>query len=163
MWIRGPQLCSGEWVDAATGSEPPVPPAGWRGPGGPTIAEKAFDLDYDVERIFRFVADEIQYDPYAGVLRGAYQYFRPEDSAIAQADLLIAAIRRDLLPKIKAFLENGAAAGPLRRSRFGLRSTAGKACRRRLARPGSAPAIPAGRPRRIGTSSVGPSGVGWSR
>jgi lysozyme len=30
-----------------------------------------------------------------GVLRGAYQYFRPEDSAIAQADLLIAAIRRD--------------------------------------------------------------------
>ncbi len=30
-----------------------------------------------------------------GVLRGAYQYFRPEESAIAQADLLIAAIRRD--------------------------------------------------------------------
>jgi lysozyme len=30
-----------------------------------------------------------------GVLRGAYQFFRPEESAIAQADLLIAAIRRD--------------------------------------------------------------------
>lgn len=30
-----------------------------------------------------------------GVLRGAYQYFRPEESAIAQADLLIAAVRRD--------------------------------------------------------------------
>ena len=30
-----------------------------------------------------------------GVMRGAYQYFRPEESAIAQADLLIAAIRRD--------------------------------------------------------------------
>lgn len=31
----------------------------------------------------------------AGLLRGAYQYFRPEESAIAQADLLIAALRRD--------------------------------------------------------------------
>lgn len=31
----------------------------------------------------------------ARVLRGAYQYFRPEESAIAQADLLIAAVRRD--------------------------------------------------------------------
>ena len=30
-----------------------------------------------------------------GILRGAYQYFRPEESAIAQADLLIAALRRD--------------------------------------------------------------------
>jgi len=30
-----------------------------------------------------------------GVLRGAYQYFRAEESAIAQADLMIAAIRRD--------------------------------------------------------------------
>ena len=30
-----------------------------------------------------------------GVMRGAYQYFRPEESAIAQADLLIAAVRRD--------------------------------------------------------------------
>lgn len=30
-----------------------------------------------------------------GVLRGAYQYFRPDESAVAQADLLIAAIRRD--------------------------------------------------------------------
>ena len=30
-----------------------------------------------------------------GVLRGAYQFFRPEESAIAQADLMIAAIRRD--------------------------------------------------------------------
>lgn len=30
-----------------------------------------------------------------GVLRGAYQYFRPDQSAIAQADLLIASIKRD--------------------------------------------------------------------
>ncbi len=31
----------------------------------------------------------------AGILRGAYQYFRPEQSAIAQADLMIATLRRD--------------------------------------------------------------------
>ncbi len=31
----------------------------------------------------------------AGILRGAYQFFRPEESANAQADLLIAAIARD--------------------------------------------------------------------
>ena len=31
----------------------------------------AGDLEYDVERIFRFVADEVRYEPYEGILRGA--------------------------------------------------------------------------------------------
>jgi lysozyme len=31
----------------------------------------------------------------AGLLRGAYQYFRPDESAIAQADLVIRALARD--------------------------------------------------------------------
>jgi hypothetical protein len=35
------------------------------------IDELAASLDYDVERILRFVADEIAYEPYPGVLRGA--------------------------------------------------------------------------------------------
>jgi lysozyme len=30
-----------------------------------------------------------------GILRGAYQYFRPDENAVAQADLLIDAIKRD--------------------------------------------------------------------
>jgi lysozyme len=30
-----------------------------------------------------------------GILRGAYQYFRPEENAVTQADILIAAIKRD--------------------------------------------------------------------
>jgi len=45
-----------------------------------------------------------------GVLRGAYQYFRPDDSAVAQADLLIAAIRLDpgeLPPVIDVELDGG--------------------------------------------------------
>lgn len=37
----------------------------------PAVAQKAADLEYDVTAIFRFVADEIQYDPYLGNLRGA--------------------------------------------------------------------------------------------
>jgi hypothetical protein len=35
------------------------------------IEQLAFDLEYDTERMFRFVADEIHYDAYAGALRGA--------------------------------------------------------------------------------------------
>lgn len=35
------------------------------------LAELALSLGFEVERIFRFVADEIRYEPYAGILRGA--------------------------------------------------------------------------------------------
>lgn len=35
------------------------------------IADLALDLEFDVEKIFRFVSDEIRYEPYAGILRGA--------------------------------------------------------------------------------------------
>jgi len=35
------------------------------------IGELAASLDYDLGRIFRFVADEIRYEPYVGILRGA--------------------------------------------------------------------------------------------
>lgn len=38
---------------------------------GPTVASKAAELGYDVEKIFRFVADEVRYEAYSGALRGA--------------------------------------------------------------------------------------------
>jgi lysozyme len=47
----------------------------------------------------------------AGLLRGAYQFFRPEESSIAQADVLIAALRRDpgeLPPVIDVEVTGGA-------------------------------------------------------
>jgi hypothetical protein len=40
-------------------------------PGTSTVDDKAFELEYDIERIFRFVADEVQYEAYPGILRGA--------------------------------------------------------------------------------------------
>ena len=46
----------------------------------------------------------------AGIMRGAYQYFRPDESAIAQADVLIAALQRDrgeLPPVIDVESEGG--------------------------------------------------------
>jgi len=35
------------------------------------IGDLALSLDYDVDRIFRFVTDDIRYEPYPGILRGA--------------------------------------------------------------------------------------------
>jgi hypothetical protein len=35
------------------------------------ITDLASQLDFDVDRIFRFVSDEIRYEPYVGILRGA--------------------------------------------------------------------------------------------
>src|SRR5262245_43970941 len=39
-------------------------------PAPPDLAGLAALLDYDIQKIFRFVADEIRYEPYAGILRG---------------------------------------------------------------------------------------------
>ncbi len=59
---------AGNQIDAT----PPVVPKPGAGPSyGPTVATKAAELDYDVDRIFRFVADDVRYEPYAGALRGA--------------------------------------------------------------------------------------------
>lgn len=61
------------------------------------IEELAFALDLDVESIFRFVADEVRYDAYSGVLRGAKGTLwglagNSADQALLLADLLRAAL-----------------------------------------------------------------------
>ena len=63
----------------------------------PAIKQKAFDLEYDVEQIFRFVADEVQYEPYAGALRGSKGAMlglagNSVDKSLLLADLLTEAL-----------------------------------------------------------------------
>ncbi len=65
---------------------------------GPSPERIAAALDYDVERIFRFVADEVRYDPYPGILRGATGTLwgragNAADQAVLLAQLLRAAGR----------------------------------------------------------------------
>jgi hypothetical protein len=56
------------------GPEVPVPttePALLQPAPAPTVADLAASLGWDVEAMFRFVADDIDYEPYNGSLRGA--------------------------------------------------------------------------------------------
>ncbi|MFN8518764.1 MAG: transglutaminase domain-containing protein [Chloroflexota bacterium] len=50
------------------------------------------DLDFDTQRIFRYVADEIAYDPYAGAMRGATGTFRSRAGSAADQALLLASM-----------------------------------------------------------------------
>jgi hypothetical protein len=56
------------------------------------IDDLAFSLDYDTERIFRFVADEIWYEPYGGLLRGAAGTLESRAGNSADKALLLAAL-----------------------------------------------------------------------
>lgn len=64
-----------------------------------SVAELARSLEYDANRIFRFVSDQILYEPYAGVLRGAQATLdgRAGNSA-DQAVLLAALLDASLIP-----------------------------------------------------------------
>jgi hypothetical protein len=64
---------------------------------GPTVADKAADLRYDLNALFRFVADEVEYDPYEGALRGANgTYWGLAGNSVDQA-LLLAALLDEAL------------------------------------------------------------------
>ena len=56
------------------------------------IADLALELDYDLDAIFRFVADEIAYEPYPGILRGALGTLQARAGNSADKALLLAAL-----------------------------------------------------------------------
>ncbi|MGC4105502.1 MAG: hypothetical protein QM753_03990 [Thermomicrobiales bacterium] len=68
----GSGLVAGASAQTDIAATPPSPPsaAAERVSYGPTVASKAAELGFDLDRIFRFVAGEVRYEPYAGALRG---------------------------------------------------------------------------------------------
>ena len=60
--------------------------------GTDAIAEQAEALDYDRDAIFRFVANEIAYEPYAGVLRGSARTLTGRAGNAADKAVLLAAL-----------------------------------------------------------------------
>ena len=67
--------------------------------GGPTLEDLAFALEYDTEKMFRFVADEVAYEPYAGALRGATgTLWGMAGNSVDQALLLAALLAQAMLP-----------------------------------------------------------------
>ncbi len=64
-------------------------------PAGPNVADKAWELEFDLQAIFAFVRDSVLYDPYPGVLRGARGTLwslagNSADQALLLAELLTA-------------------------------------------------------------------------
>jgi hypothetical protein len=70
------------------------------GSGAPDrLADLATALGHDPERIFRFVQDEIRYEPYAGILRGATgTLLAHAGNSVDQAILLASLLRQSGLP-----------------------------------------------------------------
>jgi hypothetical protein len=60
-------------------------------PGDP-ISDLALELEFDRERIFRFVSEQIRYEPYAGVLRGAEGTLSARSGSSADQAVLLAAL-----------------------------------------------------------------------
>jgi len=80
-------------AQAGIDATPPAPPsfADGRVSYGPTVASKAAELGYDLDRLVRFVSEEIRYEPYAGALRGAEATLRGlAGNSVDQALLLSA-------------------------------------------------------------------------
>ncbi len=86
-------------ASARQSAPPPATPTSSPEIGGLTLRAKAAELGFDVERIFRFVADEVQYDAYAGALRGAKgTLWGLAGNSVDQAMLLTGLLREALVP-----------------------------------------------------------------
>lgn len=79
------------WLVPGAVAQEPSPSAG---PDSDPVAAMAAALGHDRERIFRLVADQIRYEPYAGMLRGARGTLQARaGSSVDQAVLLAELLR----------------------------------------------------------------------
>ncbi len=93
-WAGGPGCRAGARSDAISVACP-VPRSDLQRPH----ADLADSLDLDTERIFRFVADEIRYEPYVGILRGPTGTLATRaGNAADQASLLAALLQAAAVP-----------------------------------------------------------------
>ncbi len=107
LTLAGAQLKTSDRLARAASqidATPPAPDLAPIGPAGETIAERAALLDYDAAKIFSFVAGEIHYEPYAGILRGARGTLwaragNSADQAMLLSELLTASAIGELSPE----------------------------------------------------------------
>jgi hypothetical protein len=91
MW-QGQAGASGTGT-SPTIPEPTLPPPDFGPPPDvPSLADRAASLNWDPVAIFRFVADEVRYEPYAGALRGATGTLWGQAGNSADKALLLAAL-----------------------------------------------------------------------
>jgi hypothetical protein len=85
-------MVNGPGATASSVPAPSTPEPGFAAVQSDPIGELAWALDYDVDRIFRFVADEIRYEPYPGILRGAHGTLHARAGNSLDKALLLAAL-----------------------------------------------------------------------
>jgi len=96
-----PDLCA---AAPATGDGTSRPVRRQTSPDDLLVQQIAFDLDYDVDKIFRFVADEIAYESYDGALRGVRgTIWSGAGNSVDQAQLLHALLTEALVEVRFAF------------------------------------------------------------
>lgn len=88
------QLAAAQATPGAGGSD-----SEQRAPGGPDLDQTLWDLEYDPDKIFRYVADQVAYEAYSGALRGAKgTHWGLAGNSVDQALLLADMLTRAQVP-----------------------------------------------------------------